>query len=237
MRLQELEESSGRKIRLAVEPEPMCHLSSIPRDVIPWYARLLKVADKAGQQETVREYIGLCLDVCHQAVEFEDLEHSIDQLESNGIRINKLHITNAVELQNPGNSDAGREALLSYVEPRYLHQTYARLADGTVHTRLDLTEEDIRRDPPDEFLQADCWRVHFHVPIYADTLGPLTTTRGDLEQAISRVAALPDAQHLEVETYTWPVMPGDEGAAESGLAQRIAGELHAAAQMLDAARG
>lgn len=230
-----LHESSGRLIRLAIEPEPMCHLSSIPRDVLPWFARLREEAATAGVEDAVQEHIGLCLDVCHQAVEFEDVAESIDTLERQSIRINKLHITNAVELQDPAGNSAGREALRSYVEPRYLHQTYARFSDGSIGDRPDLLEEDITCEPPDEFLQAECWRVHFHVPVFARTLGPLQTTRRDLERAISRVATLPYSPHLEVETYTWPVMPGEPTEGSGGLAEQIAGELDAATEMIAAA--
>ena len=233
-----LSETTGRKIRLAIEPEPLCHLSSIPNDVIPWFNRLYEQAKAGGQLELVQEYIGLCLDVCHQAVEFEDLGDSINLLEANSVRINKLHITNAVELQDPTGNAAGRQALMSYVEPRYLHQTYARFADGTVETRLDLTEKDIQQNPPDQFLSADCWRVHFHVPIFAESLGALTTTRPELQKAISRVTQLPYSPHLEVETYTWPVMPGGNDTESQDLAGRIAGELEAAMNMISfATRG
>ena len=232
--LAHLYESTGRRIRLALEPEPLCHLSSIPRDVIPFFRTLYATAKRQGQADVVQEYIGVCLDVCHQAVEFEDLSLSIDLLEEHDIRINKMHITNAVELRDPADNERGREALLSYVEPRYLHQTYARFRDGRVESRLDLETDDIQRTPPDEFLQADTWRVHFHVPVFAETLGPLTTTRPDLEAAIRRVALLPYAPHLEVETYTWPVMPGDKSESRplSGL---IAGELTAAAELIERA--
>ncbi len=230
--LADLHESTGRQIRLAVEPEPLCHLSSTPADVIPWFERLFDTAKETDTMNRVQEYVGLCLDVCHQAVEFEDLSESIDLLENSSIRINKLHITNAVELRNPHTNDKGRQALLSYVEPRYLHQTYAKFADGSIHTRLDLAKEDILRAPADDFLQAECWRVHFHVPVFAETLGPLTTTRPDLEQAIARVAELPYSPHLEVETYTWPVMPADNKDDSLNLADRIAAELTAAADMI-----
>jgi sugar phosphate isomerase/epimerase len=229
-----LHESTGRMIRLAIEPEPMCHLSSIPRDVIPWFDRLFSKAADSGCADVVHEHVGLCLDVCHQAVEFENLSESIDMLEAQSIRINKLHMTNAVELKNPSSNSEGRQALLSYVEPRYLHQTYARLADGRICYRPDLIEEDIKRAPADEFLQADCWRVHFHVPIFAQTLGPLSTTRHDLERAISRVARLSYSPHLEVETYTWPVMPGANDIESPNLADQIAGELQAATEMIAA---
>ena len=177
------------------------------------------------------DFIGLCLDLCHQAVEFEDIPASIDLLEQDGIRINKVHITNAVELQNPAENSEGRRALLSYVEPRYLHQTCARFRDGGVRTRMDLIADDIQRQPVDEFLQAECWRVHFHVPVFAESLGPLTTTRSDLCSVLRCVAGLSYAPHLEVETYTWPVMPEGRRVPFS-RADRIAGELQAAADMI-----
>ena len=229
-----LKEETGRTIRLAIEPEPLCHLSSIPRDVIPWFHQLLQSADSAGHADTVREFTGLCLDVCHQAVEFENVAASIDLLEQNGIRINKVHITNAVELQDPSHNDRGRHALMSFVETRYLHQTYAQFADGTIHQRMDLDVDDIQRSPVDEFLQAERWRIHFHVPIFSEILGPLNTTRADLQLALNRVDRLSYAPHLEVETYTWPVMP-DDTAAPASLAKRIAGELQAAMEIIQKA--
>ena len=228
--LNRIRDTTGRTIRLAVEPEPLCHLSSIPNDVIHHFTALFGRAAGRGQLEITREFVGLCLDVCHQAVEFEDIPASVDLLEASDIRIYKVHITNAVELREPAQNEAGRQALLNYVEPRYLHQTYARSKDGAVTTRLDLSADDIRRDPPDDFLQADSWRVHFHVPVYAESLGPLSTTRSDLQAALKRIATLPYAPHLEVETYTWPVMPGDGDSAD--LSDRIAEELLAATDLL-----
>ena len=37
---------------------------------------------------------------------------------------------------------------------------------------MDLTEDLVDR-PPAEFLAAPAWRVHFHVPVDAEHLGPL----------------------------------------------------------------
>ena len=180
----------------------------------------------------VREYIGLCFDVCHQAVEFEDVSESINLFVKHGIRINKVHITNAAELEDPANNHEGREALLRFVEPRYLHQTYAQFSDGRVESRVDLLEADIRKTPADDFLTAERWRVHFHVPVFAETLGPLKTTRSDLASALRRVAQLDYSPHLEVETYTWPVMPGSESGPQNTLADRIAMELQSAGELL-----
>lgn len=230
--LKELHDSTGRRIRLGLEPEPHCHLSSVERQVLPVFERLFARAAEAGREAEVREHIGLCFDVCHQAVEFEDVAQSIDRVRAAGIRINKVHITNAVELERPAENPEGREALQAFVEPRYLHQTFARMPDNSVRSRLDLLRDDITREPADAFLRADAWRVHFHVPVDRDRLGPLKTTQPDLRRALRAVARLDYAPHLEVETYTWPVMPGVSDAGEAPLAERIASELAAASDLI-----
>lgn len=233
--LHHLYETTGRRIRLGLEPEPMCEMSGTAQWTLPVFERLFTQAEALNCESVVREYIGVCFDVCHQAVEFEDVAQSIEQFVQRGIRINKVHITNALELMNPSENAAGREALRQFAEPRYLHQTYARFSDGRIETRLDLTLEDIDRQPADKFMQADSWRVHFHVPIFADALGPLSTTRMDLAAALRKTVTLPYAPHLEVETYTWPVMPDERQAEPVSLASRIAQELQSASELLAAA--
>ena len=233
--LHQLFETTGRRIRLGLEPEPMCEMSGTGEWTLPVFERLFAQAEALGCEPLVREYIGACFDVCHQAVEFEDVAESIEQFVRCGIRINKVHITNAVELLNPSENAAGRQALRQFVEPRYLHQTSARFDDGRIKMRLDLTREDIERQPADEFMQANSWRVHFHVPIFAESLGALRTTREDLAAALRKVATLSYAPQLEVETYTWPVMPGESAVDSPPLADRIAQELRSAAELLGAA--
>lgn len=233
--LKDLHRETGRCIRLAVEPEPMCEMSSIPDDTVPLFRTLFEMADALSCEDTVREYIGLCFDVCHQAVLFEQIPRSIDQVIDAGIRINKVHITNAVELIRPAENAAGREVLQTFVEPRYLHQTYAKTSSGKILSRTDLLTEDIQKSPADEFLQAEAWRVHFHVPVYADELGPLRTTRADLQAALRRVAMMEYAPHLEVETYTWPVMP--DATEQNGLVDQISQEITAAYDMMAHASG
>lgn len=238
--LRSIHESTGRLIRLAIEPEPLCELSGTEQWSLPVFRGLFEHAEALGSEDLVRQYIGLCFDVCHQAVEFEDVAKSIRSFDREGIRICKVHITNAVELLNPSENAAGRQALCRFAEPRYLHQTFARFADGSIQSRLDLQPADIERSPADEFLSAQAWRVHFHVPIYAESLGPLNTTRRDLEAALRQVTQLSYAPHLEVETYTWPVMPGESEQGGAGLtagnddrlAARIGRELQSAAELL-----
>jgi hypothetical protein len=222
---------TGRLVRLAVEPEPYC-LPETTAEAVSFFLRLWERARCAGQLETARRHLGLCYDVCHQAVEFEDIPQSIRTLAQAGLRINKVHITCALELESPGTNEEGRRALAGYVEERYLHQTLARLRSGKIVRQVDLTEG-LALEPPVEFRDADAWRIHFHVPVNAERLGPLRTTRNELKQALAAIAKLDYAPHLEVETYTWEVLPGNNaGLSPTRLVEGLTGELSATRQSL-----
>lgn len=204
--LDRLKQETGQTIRLGLEPEPCCWLDETSTAIDFFQSRLWPEAAARKCLDAVRTHVGLCLDVCHQAVAFEDMRQSIAAIHDAGIRLNKIHITCALELESPSTNPEGRQALARYVEPRYLHQTKARRSDGRVVTALDL-DRNLALDPPAEFLSAERWRVHFHVPVDAERLGPLGTTRADLRTALAAVKDLPYAPHLEVETYTWEVLP------------------------------
>lgn len=218
--LDRLYQETGRKIRLAIEPEPFCLLETTD-EAIAFFEKLFQTAHEENQADQAREYLGLCYDICHQAVEFEDVADSIQRIDRAGILLNKIHITCAIHLDDPANNRAGREALARYVEPRYLHQTMARMSGGAIHRQVDLTEA-LARNPPESFLDAETWRVHFHVPVNAENLGPLGTTRGELKRALAAVANLQQTPHLEVETYTWEVLPdGNSVDLVDGLSREL----------------
>ncbi|MDB4614623.1 hypothetical protein OAH18_02930, partial [bacterium] len=198
-------------------------------ETIAFFDRLRTLAADKGQLETVNEFIGVCFDVCHQSIEFEDVAASIASLHNNAIRINKIHITCAIELQNPGANRVACEELVKYVEPRYMHQTFAKLASGDIISRPDLLAEDVLANADSDFMQAESWRVHFHVPVNAESLGPLSTTRPDIKAALSAVARLPYAPHLEVETYTWQVLPEQPSMS---LVDGLTAEVTATQQLL-----
>jgi hypothetical protein len=143
------------------------------------------------------------------------------------IRINKVHISCAIHVERPAD-DAQRQALSQYIEPRYLHQTFAQSATGGVVSQIDLNDALVTA-PPAAFRDAEAWRVHFHVPVDAERLGPLGTTRPQLIEALAVVPELEYAPHLEVETYTWEVLPGG-GRME--LVDGFARELAATRQLL-----
>ena len=206
--LARLRDETGKTIRLAIEPEPLCVLETTP-ETLAFFARLREIAADRNSLEAANEFLGVCYDVCHQSVEFEDVAGSINALAQARIRINKVHITCAIRVERPAENEEARNALATFVEPRYLHQTIARSTDGTIHRLTDLTEE-AALNPQPEFAAADEWRVHFHVPVNAESLGPLGTTRPDLRRALATVRDLDYAPHLEVETYTWQVLPGEK---------------------------
>lgn len=217
--LDRLRQLTGKTIRLAVEPEPLCVLETTD-EAIAFFRRLWAAADDRAVGDLVRTHVGLCYDVCHQAVEFEDAAGSVAALDAAGVRINKVHVSCALQLDFPSSNIEGREALRRFVEPRYLHQTTARTAAGEVVRETDLSPRLIDAPPP-AMRDAEAWRVHFHVPVDAESVGALSTTRPALIDALAAVAKLPYAPHLEVETYTWPVLPGRRVDLVEGLAREI----------------
>ena len=238
--LAELERRTGRCVRLAIEPEPLCFLETTS-ETIEFFRLLAGRSEEWGLFDAVRRHIGVCYDVCHQSVEFEDVAASIAALVADDIRVNKVHITNALQLRSPATNLAGREALARYAEPRYLHQTFGRIggtgnatSDSLVPHFLDLTPE-FALQPPEPWLEADLWRIHFHVPVDAETLGPLETTREDLKRALAAVRNLSYAPHLEVETYTWSVFPrGGAPVTDTPLVEGLAREITATRRLLSA---
>jgi sugar phosphate isomerase/epimerase len=222
LQMSRLEKETGRTIRLAIEPEPFCLIETTD-EAIAFFKLLWKVATRRGAEESVRRHIGVCYDVCHQAIEFEEADEAIALLTLEGIRINKVQISCAIHLDRPGKNPEARAALRHYIEPRYLHQTYALTSDDTVFPVMDLSESFLA-NPGDDFLAATAWRVHFHVPVDADHLGPLGTTRPAVRSALAALAKLDYAPHLEVETYTWNVMPG---STPPNLVEGLTNELQA----------
>lgn len=65
-------------------------------------------------------------------------------------------------------------------------------------------------------------------------MGLLKTTQAELQQALVAVKSLDYAPHLEVETYTWGVLP--EGR-QPDLAEGLAAEMTAVFGWLDDLRG
>jgi hypothetical protein len=85
----------------------------------------------------------------------------------------------------------------------YLHQVIAQKNDSTLIRYKDLPEalQDIQNKRVKE------WRAHFHVPIFLEKYGELASTQNEIRTVLKRHQNKSLTQHLEVETYTWAVLP------------------------------
>jgi sugar phosphate isomerase/epimerase len=209
--------ANGRPVRLAVEPEPGCVLDTVA-DAVRWLAPRVDP-----------RYVGLCLDTCHLAVSFADPPSTVASIYDAGLEVVKVQASAALQVEEPG-SEAARLALADFTEPRYLHQVLERSLAGAVLSADDLPEA-LAELPGD-----DVWRVHFHVPLHARPAAPLSATTDVLRTAISALWSTVDTMpHVEVETYTWSVLPETAGnGGETALIRGIAAELRwAAANLLE----
>lgn len=221
-RLRELEHRTGTRVRLGLEPEPRCTLETTA-DVAAFFAGPLQ--DAFGRDLGAWHHLGVCFDVCHQSVLFEEPVESLAHLEAAGIPVVKLQASCALEAAD-GTDPAARRALAAFAEPVWLHQTACRDARGQVHVVTDLPEALAASEGP--WSARAPWRTHFHVPVFRrEAVPPLTTTQPDLDRVLARVAAGGVTSHLEVETYTWEALPEAERAAGSGrdLVEALAREL------------
>ncbi|MGE4003714.1 MAG: metabolite traffic protein EboE [Planctomycetaceae bacterium] len=108
--LDDLHDETGRVVRLAIEPEPLSLIETTD-ETLSFFLELRRRAEAQGLVDSARRHLGLCYDVCHQSVEFEDVAESIARFQSADVRINKVHITSAIRLVDPANHREGREAL------------------------------------------------------------------------------------------------------------------------------
>jgi sugar phosphate isomerase/epimerase len=208
----------GRPIRLAVEPEPGCVLDTVT-DAVRWLAPRVDP-----------RYIGLCLDTCHLAVSFADPAETVAEIYRAGLDVVKVQASAALQVDEPDSGPA-RLALADFTEPRYLHQVRERTESGTVLAADDLPQA------LTELPARNAWRVHFHVPLHARPAAPLSATTDVLRAAIAALQSTVDGTlpHVEVETYTWSVLPETAGnGGDTALIRGIAAELRwAVANLLE----
>lgn len=204
--LRDLRDRTGRTIRLALEPEPACLLETVD-ETRDFFDRYLGDRD-------VREHVGVCVDTCHMAVEYEDPAEVINRLVAADITIAKVQISSALDVVGTEAIDA----LSAFAEDTYLHQVVTRATAELSHFT----------DLPDALADAgarslDEWRVHFHVPLFLERLGALRTTQPFVQDFLRALRANPVCDQLEVETYTWDVLP--EAHRRVDVATAIAREL------------
>lgn len=214
--LYRIKEKRGISLHLDIEPEPDGLLETGP-EFIHWFENYLLPLAKAvlpsrlqiTEEDAIaciREHICLCYDVCHFAIGYEPMNDILAELSAKGIRVGKIQISAALKAGIPVDNDSRKEisdAFSQYQEPTYLHQVVARKSDHSLIRYRDLPDalKDIANKDVEE------WRAHFHVPVFAEDLGLLRSTRSDITEILKRYKSDPFTDHLEVETYTWEVLP------------------------------
>lgn len=214
-----LERRTGRTVALALEPEPWCLLETTG-DAVAFFRDRLFAPEAARRfagltglslpeaAAALPRHLGLCLDVCHMAVGFEEPEAALAGLDDAGIPVHKLQLSAALRLARADAPSRGRAA--AFRDEVYLHQVVARSPDGALRRFLDLAPTLERAAGTED----EEWRIHFHVPVFADLAPPLASTRDVLEKVLALHRSRPVSAHLEVETYTWDVLPAE--ALEEG---------------------
>jgi hypothetical protein len=225
--LRKLHDATGRTIGLALEPEPACRLETgedaaafqestvLRREHVARYAALTGLAG-ATAEESLRRHLGVCLDTCHAAVEFENPDQTIDRLIGAGIRILKIQLSAGLSLQAA--TPEKLSALTVFADDVYLHQVVIR-ERSAIRRFVDLPEA-IRADRPSRDAE---WRIHFHVPLFLAELGPFRSTQDVVARVLDRQRAQAISSHLEVETYTWDVLP--EAYRRCDVVEAIAREI------------
>ncbi|MBL7734943.1 MAG: metabolite traffic protein EboE [Chitinophagaceae bacterium] len=216
--LVQIKKTTGKSIHIDIEPEPDGLLESGP-EFIAWYTDWLLplgsayLQEKFGYdpeqaEETLKAHVQLCYDVCHFAVGYEDHGSVIRQLQTLGIKTGKIQISAALKADIPEDMVKRQrvmDAFKAFDEPVYLHQVVAKQKGGRLKRYADmpLALADAQQPSVAE------WRAHYHVPIFLRDYGVLTSTQEDIVKTLDIQRQLPFTTHLEIETYTWEVLPDE----------------------------
>ena len=222
------ERRTGKRIALALEPEPCCFLETVDESLAFFESVLFKpesldllgasIGDNRNGAETMlRRHLGICYDICHGSVEYEDPVAALDRLLAAGISVAKVQLSAAMRV--PVMTNELIDEVMRYDDGVYLHQTIVRNPSGLTRY-VDLP------DAVAAFKEGRAhgeWRIHCHVPLFLSDLGAIGSTRADLVSTLAALRQKTRSSHLEVETYTWDVLPDNlrTGSKAADIAREI----------------
>ena len=195
--IETLAKETGKDLHLGLEPEPLGHFENTS-ETLAFFERFFAWSESKGlRTDCLKNHVGLNYDTCHFALEFEDCQSSLEAFAEAGIRISKIHLSNALSF-DPQNPEAVA-AIRQFEEPTYLHQVILNTEPLTRYK--DLPDFDGNTTATEG-------RIHFHIPLYSEPLAPLASTLDHAEAALAYLKKHPETcPHLEIETYTWGVLP------------------------------
>lgn len=217
-RLYRVREADGKLIHLDVEPEPDGLLGNCAELIafyeewllplgVPLLAQRLGLSDEAAR-DALLEHIRVCFDTCHLSVSYEDPQTILDRFAELGIKVGKIQVSSAVKIDladDPAERIAQADVIRAFDEPVYLHQVIQRNADDSLTAYLDLPDALPKIADP----EAREWRIHFHVPIFIEHYGQFGSTQEAIVKTFALLKERDFTDHLEIETYTWDVLPAD----------------------------
>ena len=209
-----IRKQTSQILHLDIEPEPDGILET-GAEFIEWYESYLLLMGKeticakfsvsAEEAEALlKDHIRLCYDVCHFAIGYEPHQEVINELQDKGLKIGKFQISAALKADIPsGSKDEIIQAFSKFNESTYLHQVVARKEDAELVRYRDLSPalQDISHPGVKE------WRAHFHVPVFGQYSSIVQSTQSDIVEVLGIHKKTSVTHHLEVETYTWEVLP------------------------------
>ena len=222
-------DETGAQIHLDIEPEPDCSIENSDES-ISYFERWLDpvgapalasglgiTTDRA--RDLLFDHVRLCFDCCHFAVEFEDPAEALERLRKAGIKIGRVQLSSALRVLFATDSSsvtAARKALERFADTTYLHQVVARTGETLCqYPDLGPALHSAPTTPADE------WRIHFHVPLFAREYEAFGSTQDYVRRVLELARSLRFTRHLEIETYTWEVLPA---GLKVDLAESIARE-------------
>ena len=230
---------TGREIHLGLEPEPDCFIETTAEAIAFFTGPLLREGTEWLQERTgctrgeaedaLRRHVGLCVDTCHMAVGFESLADSLARLATARIRISKVQLSSALRVEGGA---AARRRLGAFCDRVYLHQVKTRAGSGGMGAFPDLEPA---LEHGGDATDATEWRVHCHVPLYFDRDGELESTNAALTPDFFRALRGGATEHLEIETYTFNVLP--KAIRDRGVCESVAEEYRWVLRRLETAGG
>jgi sugar phosphate isomerase/epimerase len=219
-RMVRVSQETGTLIHLDIEPEPDCSIENTAETLdffeqrllplgTPLLAQSMGVSDSVAR-EMLFEHVRVCFDCCHFAVEFEDSEAAMNRMRNLGIKIGRIQLSSALDVQVPADREAAAaivDRLRPFADATYLHQVVERRGGAeSLRHYLDLPDVLERIDGD---AGARTWRIHFHVPLFTAEYGALGSTQNYVADVLRQVIETGATTHLEIETYTWDVLPPD----------------------------
>ncbi len=205
-----LHRDTAKLIHLDIEPEPDGLIENTSEVIAFFHDWLLPLGTpalasalnipEAEARQTLLRHLRICFDSCHIAVEYENPAEALSRLHEAGIKIGRVQLSSALKVSLP--NDTGR--LRPFADSTYLHQVIEHR--GTcLHHYPDLPQALAAPHEP----SAQEWRIHFHVPLFTAVYDGFYSTQEDVREVLALAVRDGFTNHLEIETYTWDVLPAD----------------------------